>query len=74
MSRAAAPGLMAIDQYGHTYHGLSHPRKDLCARIGSSHAEKMYIDSTAGAKHIGYVIGGLWLTIYQVSEWTGARL
>ena len=23
---------MAIDQYGHTYHGLKHPRKDLCER------------------------------------------
>lgn len=24
---------MAIDQYGQTYHGLKHPRKDLCERL-----------------------------------------
>lgn len=31
---------MAIDQYGHTYHGLKHPRKDLCERLCCSHVEK----------------------------------
>ena len=31
---------MAIDQYGQTYHGLKHPRKDLCERLCNSHAEK----------------------------------
>ena len=31
---------MAIDQYGHTYHGLKHPRKDLCERLCNSHVEK----------------------------------
>ena len=35
---------MAIDQYGHTYHGLKHPRKDLCERLCCSHVEKMYQD------------------------------
>lgn len=31
---------MAIDQYGQTYHGLKHPRKDLCERLCRSHVEK----------------------------------
>ena len=31
---------MAIDQYGHTYHGLKHPRKDLCERLCCSHVKK----------------------------------
>lgn len=31
---------MAIDQYGHTYHGLKHPRKDLYERLCRSHVEK----------------------------------
>ena len=58
---------MAIDQYGQTFHGLKHPRKDLCERLGSSHAEKMYIDKTDGRTvHVGYVIAGHWLTLYKV--------
>ena len=39
---------MAIDQYGQTYHGLEHPRKDLLERLGRSHAEKMYRDTLDG--------------------------
>ena len=39
---------MAIDQYGHTYHGLKHPRKDLCERLCRSHVEKMYQDKKDG--------------------------
>ena len=39
---------MAIDQYGHTYHGLKHPRKDLCERLCCSHVEKMYQDKKDG--------------------------
>lgn len=61
---------MAIDQYGNTYHGLKHPRKELLERLGyssSSSAHKMYVDKENGETvHIGYVIGGLWLTLYRV--------
>lgn len=39
---------MAIDQYGQTYHGLKHPRKDLCERLCCSHVEKMYQDKKDG--------------------------
>lgn len=39
---------MAIDQYGHTYHGLKHPRKDLCERLCRSHVKKMYQDKKDG--------------------------
>lgn len=61
---------MAIDQYGHTHHGLTHPRKDLCERLGSKHADKMYTEFKDGSsKHTGYVIAGLWLTVYTVSPW-----
>ena len=60
---------MAIDQYGHTYHGLgAHPRKELLKRLGRSHAERMYCDKSDGtAVHVGYIIGGLWLTLYTVT-------
>lgn len=58
---------MAIDQYGQTYHGLEHPRKDLLERLGYTHAQKIYQDKADGSTvHVGYVIGGLWLTLYKV--------
>ena len=58
---------MAIDQYGHTYHGLKHPRKKLSERLCNSHVEKMYQDKKNGTTvFCGYVIGGLWLQLYEV--------
>ena len=57
---------MAIDQYGQTYHGLSHPRKDLLNRFDRKHAERIYIDRKGETYHVGYVITGLWLTLYEV--------
>ena len=61
---------MAIDQYGRTYHGLTHPRKDLCERLGRKHVGKVYVDKKDGQPvHVGYIIGQLWLTIYKVERW-----
>lgn len=58
---------MAIDQYGQTFHGLTHPRKDLMQRLGRRHAQKMYCDKKGGGTvHIGYVIAGHWLSLYKV--------
>ena len=59
---------MAIDQYGHTHHNLGeHPRAALLDRLSRSHADKMYIDTAGGdIVHVGWVIGGLWLTVYEV--------
>jgi hypothetical protein len=59
----------AVDQYGQTYHGLAHPRKDLCERIGRQHVARMYVDRNDGSSaHVGYVIGGHWLTVYRVER------
>ena len=59
---------MAIDQYGTTYHGLEHPRKDLCERLGRSHADRIFTDSKDGKTyHVGYIISGLWLRVYEVT-------
>ena len=64
------PKYMAVDQHGQTFHGLTNPRKDLLARLGSTHADKMYIDRPDGtSKHVGYVIAGLWLTVYEIKPW-----
>lgn len=65
---------MAIDQYGTTYHGLKHPRKDLCERLCRSHVEKMYQDKKDGTTvFCGYVIGGviwcLWRCFYSLLWW-----
>jgi hypothetical protein len=57
---------MGIDQYGQTYHRLNHPRKDLLDRLGYKGAQKIYQDATEGARHVGYVIGGLWISLYEV--------
>ena len=60
---------MAVDQYGHTYHGLKKfPRKELLERLNRKHASKMYRDNpiTHESKHVGYVIGGFWLSLYEV--------
>lgn len=64
-------GTLAIDQYGQVYQiGDNPPRKWLLEYFGRKHANKMYIDSKSGTKHIGYIIDGLWLTIYNVCEWS----
>lgn len=59
-----------IDQYGNTYFNLGdYPRKELIERIGSKHASKMYRDCTDGSsRHIGYVIGGLWIELYTMKS------
>lgn len=59
---------MAIDQYGQTYHGLVKPRRDLLTRLGGKHASRMFRDKKDGRTvHVGWIIGGLWLTVYEVT-------
>ncbi len=58
---------VAKDQYNgvHVIYG-KHPRKALLELFGKSKASKMYRDDDKGnSKHIGYVIGGLWLRLYK---------
>ena len=63
---------MAVNQYGHTYHALHTPRKELLARLNRKHAERMYVDAPNGKiEHVGYVIAGEWLRVYQVQPWYG---
>ena len=63
-------GVMGIDQYGNHYDGLVHPRKDLLDRLGASHAEKLYRDRGGKPVHVGYVISGLWIELYEVHAWS----
>ena len=61
---------MAIDQYGTTHHigRTSHPRKALLDMLGYKSAQKMYADNSEGETlHVGYIIGGLWLNLFEVT-------
>ena len=62
---------IAIDQYGTHYDNLGEfPRKELLNRLGSTHADKMYQDKNDGSTVcVGYIIAGLWLTIYNLTAW-----
>lgn len=64
-----AKNFMAVDQFGQTYHNLGpHPRKELMRRLGTSHAARMYRDKKDGRTvHIGWVIAGRWLSLYEVT-------
>ena len=57
--------MIAVDQYGgvHKIKGI-HPRKELLALLGSTKAIKMYQDTRTGTYHIGYIVNGLWLTLF----------
>jgi hypothetical protein len=69
----AKKNFMAIDQYGHTYHNLgNHPRKELMKRLYCSQVSKMYRDKIEGSyNHVGYVVGSLWCTLYEVKPFEG---
>lgn len=64
---------MAIDQYGQTHHNLGpHPRKTLLERLGRKHCARMFVDRKDSTPvHIGWIIGGLWLTVYKVERMEG---
>ncbi len=66
-------GYLGIDQYGQRYKLEKFPRKELLEKLGRKHASKIYVDSKSGTKHVGYCIGGLWITVYEVHEWTGVH-
>jgi hypothetical protein len=59
---------IGVDQYGHHYGNLGkYPRKELMERLCIKHVSKMYCDLKNGkVEHTGYVIGGLWITVYRV--------
>ena len=68
-------GYLAVGNYGTKLQltdAKKHPKGHLLEKLGASHAEKMYIDTTDGeTKHAGYIIGGEWFSIYEVHAWEG---
>lgn len=63
-------GYIGIDQYNNHYHIKHHPRKELLEQLGATHADKMYVDlKGGGSREKGYVISGLWISVYTISNW-----
>lgn len=60
---------LGIDQYGTHYNLKKYPRKELLEWFDRKHADKMYRDVEDGVRHVGYIIGGLWIEIFKISPW-----
>ncbi len=69
---------MGHDQYGNHYSLQQHPRKELLEQLGRKHADKMYVDRHNGITggidiyHTGYIIAGLWITVFGLEGETFA--
>lgn len=63
--------VMGVDQYGNRYNDLGeHPKNKLLEILGAKATEKMYIDKKDKKSwHVGYIIKGLWITLYYVTPW-----
>jgi hypothetical protein len=69
-------GYLARSNYGTTHHLTEpkNPRKQLLEKCGRQHTSKVFVDTTSGkSKHIGYLVGGEWFTLYEVHEWVGTK-
>jgi hypothetical protein len=66
-------GYLGIDQCNQKFFlKTKNPRKELLEMLGRTKAEKMFVDDKDGnRKHIGYIIAGHWITLYNVTEWSG---
>ncbi len=54
-----------VDQYGRGVHAST--VKELQLKVGGRVA-KMYIDTSSGVKHVGYVVGSSWFKMYAAVE------
>ena len=62
-------GYLGVDQHGGHYYLKNHPRKELMEKIGVKNCNIMYTDMKDGStKRIGYVVGGLWISVYEIHE------
>lgn len=57
-------GYLGIDQYGAKYVlNTKHPRKALLDQFHTKHIDKMF---RGEGDHCGYIVKGLWITLYKV--------
>ena len=61
---------LAIDQFNQKHLlKTKYPRKELLEIFCASKATKIYQDDKSGQSyHVGYVIQGMWFTLYKLSE------
>lgn len=63
-------GYIGLSSDGSKFFIKEHPRKELLEQLNATHADKMYRDTTTGkAVHVGYIIAGLWIEVYEIREW-----
>jgi len=61
--------MLGLDQYGHAYRIVKHPRKELVKQVGGGRVSKMYVDKTDGSvKQIGYVVGDHWIEVFKLQS------
>lgn len=66
MVASVKPRNLYIDQHGNRFYADSLRQLREQIKNGGSRINKMYIDDTKGnTYHVGYVIGGHWLTVYK---------
>ena len=61
---------MALDQFGTTEHDLGpHPRKELLARYGRKHTDRIYVDGQDGSVvPVGYIVAGRWFRVFKIQD------
>ena len=63
-------GYLGIDQHGEHYVLHEFPRQELMEKLGCRHVAKMYLEFKDGhSEHVGYVIAGRWVQVYEVHGW-----
>tara|TARA_R110002012_G_scaffold55136_2_gene140839 strand:+ start:1674 stop:1898 length:225 start_codon:yes stop_codon:yes gene_type:complete len=72
MKEKTKVGYLGIDQYGVHYNLTKYPRKELKKSPYwlPGNISTMYCDNKKGEKvKKGYVVGGLWIEIFEVHSW-----
>lgn len=58
--------LLYVNQYGQCF--MASTVRELVASVGGGRVSKMYVDRAGKTLHVGYVVGGHWLTAYAPFE------
>ena len=59
-------GYLGIGHNGEKFMIKKFPRNELMEQLSASSAKKMYVDNNQRNQHVGYVISGIWIEVYEV--------